>query len=246
MKKIIIILKGRVMKIKFAVILLLVVVTPLLAIERKKLADVNTDKLTTETQPEPSGVGDSNMVVFWWIPYEFWAATFEQDSSISEAEKKETLEVFAGVSILAVCEADISAFGAFRFYPQEEVERNLEVYYEDKSEQKRKLAPMTKVKTEIEVFLSAFRPMLANAMGEMGRNMHFYVFDDTSTSSERLMNPYEKGNISLSVSMRNGSKAEANISLPLDTLHVPRKCPNGKDAHISWSYCPWTGKKLED
>jgi hypothetical protein len=37
----------------------------------------------------------------------------------------------------------------------------------------------------------------------------------------------------------------AELELPLDSLFVPRLCPNGKPAHVSWDYCPWSGKKLK-
>jgi hypothetical protein len=81
-------------------------------------------------------------------------------------------------------------------------------------------------------------------MGNLGKNFHFYVLSDKRNSSHRLIDPYKKGLIEIQLMKNKDDLINAEIELPLNCLYVPRKCPNGKDAHISWSYCPWTGKKL--
>ena len=83
-------------------------------------------------------------------------------------------------------------------------------------------------------------------MGNLGKNMHFYVLNDKSKSFPRLLDPYRKGQINIQLSRKDDVLMTASIEMPLNSLFVPRKCPNGKDAHISWKYCPWTGKRLEE
>ena len=61
-----------------------------------------------------------------------------------------------------------------------------------------------------------------------------------------MVDPYLQGLISVQIAKRNGDLMTADIEMPLNSLFVPRKCPNGKDAHISWKYCPWSGKLLVD
>jgi hypothetical protein len=34
------------------------------------------------------------------------------------------------------------------------------------------------------------------------------------------------------------------LETPLNSLFVPRTCPNGKPAHVSWKFCPWGGERL--
>ena len=83
-------------------------------------------------------------------------------------------------------------------------------------------------------------------MGNLGSNMHFFVLNDELESSPRLIDPYLKGHISIQLERRDEVQLDARIEMPLNSLFIPRKCPNGMDAHVSWKFCPWTGKPLEE
>ena len=83
-------------------------------------------------------------------------------------------------------------------------------------------------------------------MGNLGSNMHFYVLNDRAKSVSRLLDPYRKGQIEIQLERRDKVLMDGSIEMPINALFVTRKCPNGKDAHISWKYCPWSGKKLEE
>ena len=105
---------------------------------------------------------------------------------------------------------------------------------------------MQTVNTDLELILAMLTPLLEAAAGNLGNNMHFYVLNDKSESSQRLLDPYQEGSMDIQLKKMNGDPIIANIEMPLNTLYIPRKCPNGKDAHISWKYCPWTGVQLAD
>jgi hypothetical protein len=45
---------------------------------------------------------------------------------------------------------------------------------------------------------------------------------------------------------RKDVQLTSRVGMPLDSLFKPRFCPNGKKAHISWEFCPWSGKKLKE
>lgn len=94
--------------------------------------------------------------------------------------------------------------------------------------------------------LEMIKPVLGSAAGNLGLNMHFFVLDDNNTEKRRKMDPYQFGELNFQIGERNGELMKATLSLPLNSLYLPRKCPNGKDAHVTWEYCPWTGEKLED
>ena len=36
----------------------------------------------------------------------------------------------------------------------------------------------------------------------------------------------------------------ARVELPINALFVPRLCSDGREAHVTWNYCPWTGERL--
>lgn len=216
------------------------------AAERKPLSLVNTDEFTRDTQVSPLQAGDDHVAMVWWIPTEFWEAIQARDATTSEADKKAMLDALSGVSLLAAVQADVSPFGAFDFYPMEEVEQKMVITYTDSSGKSQKLSPMHSIPPNLEIVLGIFKPILGAAMGNMGNNMHFYVLDDTSKASARLVDPYQGGKLKVAMHRRDGTQLISEIETPLDALFVPRKCPNGKDAHISWKYCPWSGKELTD
>jgi len=58
--------------------------------------------------------------------------------------------------------------------------------------------------------------------------------------------PYTKGRLVVELKKLGKIPAsEAQFETPLDCLFVPRKCSHcNREAHISWNYRPWCGRKL--
>lgn len=233
-------------KLFLVVMIVSMVATYSMAAEKKPLEDIDTDAFTSDTQVTPKGAGDNHMALAWWIPNEFWESIFSRDASTSASDKRAMLDAMSGVSLLAVVQADISAFGAFKYYSKEEIEQSMTLSYTGADGQKQSLSPVQTIDPDLEVVLGVFKPILGAAMGNLGNNMHFYVLNDRAKSSPRLLDPYRKGQIDIQLARRDKVLMDASIEMPINALFVPRKCPNGKDAHISWSYCPWTGKRLEE
>lgn len=226
--------------------IIILAVICVMAAEKKSLKDVDIDEFTSDTQVWPKGAGVDHMAFVWWIPNEYWDSCLARDMTMSETDKKAMLEAMSGVSLLAVVQADITSFGAFKFYSKEEIDENMLISYTDAEDKQLRLSQVQMINPDLEIVLAVFKPILSAAMGNMGTNMHFYVLNDKSNSSDRLLDPYRKGLINIQLAKKNDDRMTADIEMPLNSLFVPRKCPNGKDAHISWNYCPWTGKRLED
>ena len=215
------------------------------AADKTPLRNVDIDAFTVETQgfmfPE---AGDGHLAIAWWIPYEFWDATFSQDETISKTEGDEILDALLGISLLAVIQADITSFAAFEFYSKEEIEKQMLVSFTDITGKRQKISVRQELSPPLELMLAIFQPILGSAMGNMGENFHFFVLNDKSHSSDRLLNPYLKGQLNVQLAKRDDELMTGYIEMPLNSLFIPRKCPNGKNAHISWNYCPWTGQQL--
>ena len=226
--------------------ILVLVVTPAMAVQKKPIEDIDTDAFFSDTQVSPTGAGDDHFAMVWWIPNEFWESMLARDKTTSETDKKAIRDAMSGVSLLAIVQADITLLGAFNYYSKEEIEKKMLVSYTDAGGKKQRLWPTQTIHPDLEVVLAMFKPIFEAAAGRLGSNFHFYVFNDKSKFSLRLLDPYRKGLISIQLAQRNDSLMTADIETPLNSLFVPRKCPNGKDAHISWNYCPWTGKRLQD
>ena len=216
------------------------------AIEKKLLKDINTSSMTAETQVTAKGGSENHVSLVWWIPSEFWKAVLSKDVSLAEMQKTAMIEVLANVSLVAVVQADISAMGSFKYYSKDEIGKNMVLSFVDSKGKKEKLSPLQKINPDLELVLGQFKPILESAMGNLGSNMHFYVFNDKSQTSTRILDPYQKGQIDVQLASKDKTLLDASIELPLNSLFIPRKCSNGKDAHVSWNYCHWTGQKLED
>ena len=218
---------------------------PSYALERRQFVNVVTEQLIEDTQVSVP-CDDSHMSLVWWIPQEFWQVTFANDKTTSEADKKNILSRLKPYSIIAICQADISDFGAFRFYQKSEIENRLDLSITKKDGRLHKRTPMKEVDPDLKILLGMFTPILAAAIGDMGKNVHFYVLDDVASAGVRDIDPYSTGALNVRLATRKGDQLKATIELPLNSLYVPRRCPNGKEAHVTWKYCPWTGQKLPE
>ncbi|WP_395010255.1 hypothetical protein [Undibacterium sp.] len=216
------------------------------AIEKKLLKDINTSSMTAETQVTAKGGSENHVSLVWWIPSEFWKAVLSKDVNLTEMQKTSMIEVIANISLVAVVQADVSAIGSLKYYSKEEIGKNMVLSFVDSKGKKEKLSPLQKIDSDLELVLGQFKPILGSAMGNLGNNLHFYVFNDRSQTSTRILDPYQKGQIDVQLANKDKTLLDASIELPLNALFIPRKCSNGKDAHVSWNYCPWTGQKLED
>lgn len=225
--------------------LALLVSVGVFAAERKSLADVVSDDLVSDTQVMLPGAGDDHLAMAWWMPNEFWASLFARDQSMSAGDKKSMMDTLDGVSLLVVVQADISQMGSFNFYGKKRIADNMQIRFVDAKQKSHAVQPLSQIDSDLELVLNIFKPILGAALGNMGNNMHFYVLSDVDGRS-RLMDPYQKGSLTVQLERSDEQAISAEIAMPLNALFVPRLCPNGKPAHISWAFCPWSGQKVKD
>jgi len=228
----------------FFTLAIMLLTIPAFAVDKKPIEEVDTGSLARDAQTNPTGAGDDHISLAWWIPKEYWEVVLARDATTPPEGKKELLKTLSGVSLLAVVQGDVSPVGGFDFYSKEEVDKNLRITFSSESG-KKKLTIKEDIDPGLRDLLEVLKPILAGAMGNMGQNMHFYVLDDRSPRG-RVIDPYAEGIIDVELASRDNRVLDGKIELPLNSLFIPRKCPNGKEAHISWKYCPWTGEKLEE
>ena len=215
------------------------------ALEVKQLNQVNANQFITETQVlAPCDPDHVNFI--WWIPIEYWKIVYAQDDSLTEAGEEKIINYLEPYSILAIFQADISVFGVFDYYVKEEVEKMLEVIFRSEDGSSSNINIAKEIDPNVNMLLDMFTPMLGAAMGNMGENVHFFVLENHSAKGERLINTYNFGSIDFSLGTRNSKLLNTQIKLPVDALYIPRICPNGEEAHVSWKYSPWTGQRLPD
>ncbi len=215
-----------------------------LAQETRKLEDVEIDRLIDETQASDSNQG---ITLVWWIPQEFWGVALHQDPSLPDANRNEILNTLSPYFMLAVIQGELSSFGGARFYDEATVKQNLTVFFEDERGRTQTFTALEQIPSDIELLQRTIRPMLSQMMGNMGQNFHFFTYENVDSDGKQQISSYENGIIQIQLAgIGKVSDSQFQIELPLDSLFVPRLCPNGKEAHVSWKFCPWDGTRLSE
>lgn len=218
---------------------------PLHAAERLSIDQVDSNVLTQETQK--SDGADNAMDLVWWIPVEFWEAALSGNPAVTPQQVAEVVDTLRPYSVIAVVQADISNMGAFHFFDEKKVTDGLRVEYRPAEGPPVRISVNELAHPDVVLLLNQLSPILTAAMGNMGENFYFFPLPDTDKDGNRLVSPYEEGMLRVTLTKREGVRRPPfEFQLPLNSLHEPRLCPNGRPAHISWKYCPWSGSKLED
>jgi hypothetical protein len=214
------------------------------AVEKKPFKDVNLDVFTGETQ-KTLGTQDSINVV-WIIPIEFWEVSLAQDKDLPEFQRRATIAALNKYLIVGIVRADISPFGAFNFHKEKKVFDKANVTFVKGKEKPVPLKLSLKADNDdAQLIIDLMKPILKAARGKLGDNFHIFVCANQDETGRRLLSAYESGKVTINLAAIGQNKGGTfEFAFPLDSLHLPRICANcAKQAHISWSYCPFCGKK---
>jgi hypothetical protein len=197
---------------------------------------VSINKLTAETQQLSES--PDNLKLVWWIPIEFWQAVFAENKTMPQRQIDEVLQVFEQYTLLAVVDGIIGEFGDITYKPKDTVFNSLEIV----DAHKKTYTPLredTIDEKTLEV-ISYMKPVLGNMLGDVGKNMYFFLFQKKENPMERIINPMKKEEFTINL----GGEA-FRWKLPLPSLLKPKKCPvDGQLMNATWKYCPFHGKEL--
>ena len=197
--------------------------------------DIDSIKLTQETQQLRQDQNQIDMV--WWIPNEFWEASFKANPVITPEQQEEFIKVVDQYSIFCVMEGTIGAFGGITGTPKEELQAKVSLKV---SGTKLSLLDDSELSPDAQNFLQMMKPMLAGMLGQMGQSMEFIVFKGNNKDGAKHLNPKSKGSFTLIL----GEK-EFKWRLPLASLLPPKFDPDTSDEFPgNYIYNPFTGKKL--
>lgn len=198
-------------------------------------ADLQLDALTSETQKN-SALRD-DMTFVWWIPEDFWRLVLKDAEELHANQIEEVVSLLSVYTIVIVVEGRLVGTQA-QYRPAAEVRSAFSLTLPDGRTQK-PLADAEIGETG-KVVIQTFKPMLAQLLGPLGKNMHVLFFPATDDNGRRLLNPREPGLLAASLRGR-----EFRWRLPLASL-VPRKsCPTCKEELSgAFSFCPYDGARL--
>lgn len=196
---------------------------------------INLNEFVQETQLNSGENGE--LKIAWWIPVEFWEIVLTQDKSLPAEQAQEMIEKLKPYSMIAIIDGKMGAFSTVEYTPKSKIRNNLSLTANNGKRYKPLLED--DLNSEITILLATFKPILKSMMGEMGGNMHFFVFDDQE-GGKRIFDPRDSGAIQLSI-----GEEKQKWDLPLGTLMSPKMCPvDRKEMNGKWTFCPFHGKKL--
>jgi hypothetical protein len=218
-------------KIIYAVLLLC---SSLIAVGQQKV--VNIDALTSETQKMLSDPGRITMV--WWIPAEFWKATFDRDPSVSKEGAETVIKTFRPYTVLVVVDGKIGSFGGVTYKTEATLRSSIQIT----DGQGISYGPLSDelIDADTKSLLVVMKPVFSNMLGQMGQNMCFILFPSVNKANQKIIDPFREGTFSV--------KLEENIfkwTLPLGSLIPSKICPvDNQELSGAWNFCPVHGNKL--
>jgi hypothetical protein len=178
------------------------------------------------------------MTIVWWIPEEFWSATFRQNKSVTPAQAEEFLTVVRPYTVVAVCDGIVGTFGGVTYKSEEQIHAGIRLV----DARGTSYVPRTgdQIDANMKNIQQMMKPILGNMLGPLGQNLHFVLFPATTEAGARIANATQKGRFQVKL----GEK-EFTWRLPLDALLPSKACPSCKEqCKGSWNFCPWCGAKL--
>jgi len=197
--------------------------------------DINT--LIQETQKRSDKPGE--MTFIWWIPEEYWKASFAQNPNMTAAQIEDFVKVFRPYTVIAAVDGTMGTYGSVTYKTEAEIRSTIKLV----DGQGNAYVPLNEeeISADTKSFLAAMKPMLANALGPIGQNMYFFIFPAQDKSGQGITDAKKEGAFLVKLGDR-----EFRWKLPLGSLLPPKICPTCKEKiNGSYKYCPWDGTKLE-
>ena len=193
--------------------------------------------IVQETQKMSDTPGE--MTIVWWLPEQFWRASLPQGPAApSEARVEQFFTVLRRYTLIAVVSGRMGVFGGVTFMSEEAVRASVTV----KDAAGTTYAPLgeSSIDPDMKNLLQMMKPVVANMVGPIGQNIHFFLFPSKSDDGRPIADAMSHGALYVSV----GEK-EFKYGLPLVSLLPPRfDSSTGERFPGNYSYNPFTGHKL--
>lgn len=173
-----------------------------------------------------------------WLSQEFWQAVMKNQNTLSEEQRNKMAEELKPYSIFAVVEGNVNPFGEIEYESRDSIAAHIILTGSDG----KTYQPIdnTTASYTIQAMTSSLGPLLTKIMGNLGKNMQIFIFNDRNPQQERVCDPYRKGIFSLKTQV-----SEYKWRTPLGSLLPPKICPvDQEEMNGAWDFCPWHGDKL--
>lgn len=182
---------------------------------------------------------DGKMSLTWWIPTEYWKIALASSPDVTDEVKDELEDTFKKYTLLCAVDATISATGSLITTPDSIINNSISIIDEDGTAHLP--IPLDEQDESTKTILTMMRPVMAQALGQFGEGMNFYMFEISDKKGVSKIQAAKKGGFTV-----KHSDQEFVWSLPLSTLIPNLFCPvDNEQLSGKWNYCPIHGDKLK-
>jgi hypothetical protein len=177
--------------------------------------------------------------IAWWVPEEFWLESFKANPAMSKEQIDQFISFFHSYTLLIVVDGKIGIMGGVNYSDEQDIRKSLVLT--SGSGVKYRPIDDSLLSADLKNFLIVMKPLMSNAIGALGQNMNFYVFQGNGPEDTPIIDAKSKG--SFTVTLQN---EEFRWRLPIAALLPRRTCPNCKETFPgTYNYCPYDGNKTK-
>jgi hypothetical protein len=191
------------------------------------------------------GVGDHQLEIAAWFPFEFFVEGGLSKATTSRAEMERRLRFLKPYHTIFVERTWTQDDGSTAYANQRDV-RASAVLRLDNDEEITPLDP-DKVPPFASGAAETMRRLMAAGGGERGANMHLLMFPATTKEGKAVIDPSRKGRLTLVLKADSRFKEAVIVwHTPFDATNPVSPCHQCNEyVSAKWSYCPWCGTHLE-
>ncbi len=181
----------------------------------------------------------SKMALTFWIPTSYWRLALEGSPNVTEESIQLIEQTFEAYLFVCVLELTMDAGAEMTFKEESQIRKGLYA----RAHGNKVLLPLKDkdIPETTLYFMETMKPMFEQMLGQMGKGMHFYLFDNQDKNGNMLVDEYEKGSLII-----KHSDHEFNFELPLVILLPDKFCPTDNAVMKgNWNFCPMHGVKLD-
>lgn len=183
----------------------------------------------------------ASLTLAWWIPPDFWRVSFAQNKTLElpEEEIDQFIETVSPYIVVAAVKSRIRVT-SMKFQNEDAVRANISVI--DHAGLRRQPIPENELRPDISNLLGLMKPIISGVAGQVGENLHFFVFDGLDSEGNQIADARLPGELSVGLFDRT-----FRWKLPLSSLVDKKMCPADNEmVSGAWKYCPWHGSALQD
>ncbi len=179
---------------------------------------------------------NGKVTLTWWTPKSYWVAVLKENKNLTEEARNSLAATFEKYTVIAVCRGDVSALGSIQKSNEAVSSETITCFVNSK--RLKRLAPED-IDAETTQLFAMMKPGMESVLGQFGKTLEFYIFENPYLSSGPLIENME-GYLTI-----NAYEKKNKIRLPLAAMLDPKEDRKTGDIFPgNYKFNPYTGDPI--